>query len=58
MKTVFLSLIVYLASVCGFVSAVVNLNSFPDIVHEGGTYTLSWTATANYVSIGRICTVC
>lgn len=51
MMAALLPLLVYLASVFGLVSAALNLNSFPDVVHERSTYTLSWTATANYVSI-------
>ena len=50
MKATYVSAVVSLARLFALAGADITLNPFPDVVHVGETYTLTWTATANYVS--------
>ncbi|ETN42017.1 uncharacterized protein HMPREF1541_03956 [Cyphellophora europaea CBS 101466] len=48
MKATYVSAVVSLARLFALAGADITLNPFPDVVHVGETYTLTWTATANY----------
>lgn len=50
MKIPFLTTALALTSLVTRAVADVTLGPFPDVVDAGSTYTLSWTATQNYVS--------
>jgi hypothetical protein len=53
MKSALLSTAFSLACFFAGATAEVSLGAFPDVVNVGETYTLSWTATVNYVSVEK-----